>query len=309
MLPINATARAHGSLSSVSGDRVGARGLSDALVIRTPEGIEFSMLLAGPISRFLAWLIDAACISAVMTVVGAVLQVVIAVHRQFGLALYILAAFVVSMGYSMALEWLWRGQTLGKRLLRLRVVDEQGLRLKFSQIAVRNLLRAVDSLPLFYMVGGLACLISPRAQRLGDLAASTVVVRSPEILKPNLGKLLPDKYNSLRDHPHLAARLRQTVTPEEAFLALRTLLRRDELDPAARVALCGELAAYFQTLVKFPDSTLEGLTDERYLRNVVDVIFRSRDEPGRQLKNLHETRISEDGQKTDHPTPPAVLTG
>jgi uncharacterized RDD family membrane protein YckC len=277
---------------------------TNALIIRTPEGIEFSMQLAGPLSRFLAWLIDAACISAVMTVVGAVLQIVIAVHRQFGLALYILAAFVVAIGYAMAMEWLWRGQTLGKRLLRLRVVDEQGLRLKFSQIAVRNLLRAVDSLPLFYLVGGLACLFSPRAQRLGDLAASTVVVRSPEILKPNLEKLIPDKYNSLRDQPHLAARLRQLVSPEEAHLALRTLLRRDELDPAARVALCRELAAHFQSLVKFPDSTLEGLTDERYLRNLVDVIFRSRDGHERQFKNPHGARDSEHAPASGQPLPP-----
>jgi uncharacterized RDD family membrane protein YckC len=276
----------------------------NALVIRTPEGIEFSMQLAGPLSRFLAWLIDAACISAVMTVVGTVLQIVVVVHRQSGLALYILATFAVATGYAMAMEWLWRGQTLGKRLLQLRVVDEQGLRLKFSQIAVRNLLRAVDSLPLFYLVGGLACLFSPRAQRLGDLAASTVVVRSPEILKPNLEKLIPDKFNSLRDQPHLAARLRQMVSPEEAHLVLRTLLRRDELDPAARVALCRELAAHFQSLVKFPDSTLEGLTDERYLRNLVDVIFRSQEAPGRQLRNPHGSRVSEDVPETGHPLPP-----
>ena len=152
---------------------------TNALVIRTPEGIEFSMQLAGPLSRFLAWLIDAACISAVMTVVGAVLQIVIAVHRQFGLALHILAAFAVAIGYAMALEWLWRGQTLGKRLLRLRVVDEQGLRLKFSQIAVRNLLRAVDSLPLFYLVGGLACLFSPRAQGPSAVAAAIEAAGDP----------------------------------------------------------------------------------------------------------------------------------
>jgi uncharacterized RDD family membrane protein YckC len=223
-----------------------------ALIIRTPEGIAFSMELAGPVSRFLAWLVDAACISVILTVVWAILQMVAAVHRQFGLALYVLAAFALSIGYAIALEWWWRGQTLGKRILRLRVVDEQGLHLKFSQIVVRNLLRAVDSLPLFYLAGGLTCLLNPLGQRLGDIAASTVVVRSPEILQPSLEKLLPDKYNSLRDQPHLASRLRQSVTPDEAHLALRALLRRDELEPTARVALFRELAAHFQARVQFP---------------------------------------------------------
>jgi hypothetical protein len=84
------------------------------------------------------------------------------------------------------------------------------------------------------------------------------------------------KYNSLQQYPHLAARLRGNVTPEEAFLVLRTLLRRDELDPFARISLFSELAAHLKSVVKFPQEALEGITDERYLRNVVDVIFRPR---------------------------------
>jgi len=251
-------------------------GRTKALTIRTPEGIEFSLQLAGPISRFLAWLIDLACISATLTVLGVFFQMITALHQQLGAALSILAAYVVTVGYGISLEWFWRGQTLGKRILRLRVMDEQGLRVKFSQIVVRNLLRAVDSLPVFYLVGGMACFIHRHGQRLGDIAASTVVVRIPEVYTPNLEKLTADKYNSLREHPHLASRLRGKVSPEEAYLALRTLLRRDELEPEARIALFHELAAHFKSLVKFPQEILDGLTDERYVRNVVDVVFRSR---------------------------------
>ena len=78
-------------------------------------------------------------------------------------------------------EWYWRGQTVGKRVLKLRVMDEQALRLEFSQIVVRNLLRFVDFLPGLYLVGGTACVLSRRFQRLGDLAANTIVVRNPEV--------------------------------------------------------------------------------------------------------------------------------
>ena len=78
-------------------------------------------------------------------------------------------------------EWRWRGQTIGKRLLRLRVVDAEGMRLQFNQIVTRNLLRFVDSLPAFYFVGGLACWLSPKCQRLGDIAANTIVIRNPRV--------------------------------------------------------------------------------------------------------------------------------
>ena len=186
-----------------------------------------------------------------------------------------LAYFVVSIGYGAATEWYWRGQTVGKRLLHLRVMDEQGLRLQPSQIVVRNVLRAIDMLPAFYLVGGVACLISPRAQRLGDFAANTIVVRHPELLEPDIDQLLTGKFNSFRDYPHLAARLRQRVSPQEAGIALRALLRRDELDPGARVELFGEIAAHFRAIVEFPEEATFGLTDEQYVRNAAEVIFRT----------------------------------
>lgn len=248
-------------------------GRRNSLIVRTPEGIEFSILLAGPVVRFLAWSIDIACISLATGTAGTLLKLFSIISRDFGMALIILANFVISVGYGIGCEWFWRGQTLGKRLLRLRVVDEQGLRLQFSQVVVRNLLRVVDSLPLLYMAGGVACLISGKSQRLGDIAASTIVVRNLEISLPELERLADDKFNSLAEHPHLAARLRQKVGRDELAIALRALLRREELEPAARVELFGELAGHFRSLVKFPHEAVDGVTDERYVRNVVDVLF------------------------------------
>jgi hypothetical protein len=196
---------------------------------------------------------------------------------SFGLAqaVSLLLVFTVSLGYGIVLEWVWRGQTVGKRLLRLRVVDAQGLKLHFSQVVIRNLLRAVDMLPGFYLVGGVVCLFSRRAQRLGDLAANTIVIRHPVIAEPDLDQLLAGKYNSLRAHPHLEARLRQRVSPPEAALAMHALLRRDQLEPAARVELFAQLAAHFQSKVAFPAEAVEGITDEQYVRNVVDVLYRT----------------------------------
>ncbi len=146
--------------------------------------------------------------------------------------------------------------------------------LQFSQIVIRNLLRFVDMLPAFYLVGGIACLASRRAQRLGDFAANTIVVHNPKIQEPDLDQLLAGKFNSLREYPHLAARLHQRVSAGEARVALQALIRRDELNAQARVELFGEIAAHFRSLVEFPPEATEGITDEQYVRNVVDILFR-----------------------------------
>jgi uncharacterized RDD family membrane protein YckC len=250
------------------------QGKTGTLLIRTPEGIVFSLLLAGPVTRFLAWAVDMVCIGALSSAVGMLLGLVGLISPDIAGGMAMLAYFLIQIGYGIALEWFWRGQTLGKRLLRLRVMDAQGLRLQFSQIVIRNLLRFVDMLPAFYLVGGIACLASRRAQRLGDFAANTIVVRNPKIAEPDLDQLLAGKFNSLREYPHLAARLHQRVSPGEARVALQALIRRDELNAQARVELFGEIAAHFRSLVEFPAQTTEGITDEQYVRNVVDILFR-----------------------------------
>ena len=236
----------------------------------------FSQLLAGPVTRFFAWFIDQLCISAAMSILGTALNFLELINWNFAIALYVISYFVISIGYGIFLEWTWRGQTVGKRLLRLRVVDVEGMRLQFNQIVVRNLLRFVDALPAFYFVGGVACWLNPRCQRLGDIAANTVVIRNPRVAEPDLDQLLAGKYNSLRQYPHLAARLRQRISPAEANVALQALLRREEFDPAARVELFGELARHFRARVEFPAEATDGVADEQYLRNVVDVLYRTR---------------------------------
>ena len=247
---------------------------ANTLEIQTPEGISFSLQLAGPFPRFMGWTIDAASISVITSVVNTILGVLGIISRDVAAAATVLAYFLISIGYGIVTEWYWQGQTIGKRLLRLRVMDVQGLRLRFSQVVIRNLLRGVDTLPLFYMVGGLACLISSRAQRLGDYAANTIVVWNPRISEPDLKQLLEGKYNSLDDYPHLEARLRQHVTPAEAGIALQAVLRRDYLDPQARIELFHDIARHFSNIVSFPREATVGISDEQFVRNLVDVLFR-----------------------------------
>ncbi|MGH9718846.1 MAG: RDD family protein [Bryobacteraceae bacterium] len=246
---------------------------ANALEIRTPEGVTFSLLLAGPVSRFLAFAVDLACMSVIVEVIARLAVAIRVLSPDFSGAMRAILYFVVMLGYAIAFEWQWRGQTPGKRLLRLRVMDAQALKLQPSQIVTRNLLRFVDALPVFYLVGGAACVLSRHAQRLGDLAANTVVVRSPETQPPDLDKILGGKYNSLREHPHLAARLRQKVRPAMASVALQAVTRRDQFDPQARLELFASLVAHFQSVVEFPAETVDQLPGEQYVRNVVEILY------------------------------------
>lgn len=245
---------------------------SSILRLRTPEGIAFDLPLAGPVSRLLAWAVDALLIGVLCSLVGSLLALLGWVVRDLAAAVSLIAFFLIQFGYGILLEWRWRGQTVGKRLVRLRVVDATGHKLQFSQVVLRNLLRAVDILPGSYLLGGLSCCLSPRAQRLGDFAANTVVVRVPKHAQPDLTQLFAGRYNSLRSRPHLCARLRQEVSPAEAAVALQALLRRETLDPAARASLFSELAERFRSRVPFPEDLTAGLSDEQYVRNVAEVL-------------------------------------
>jgi uncharacterized RDD family membrane protein YckC len=246
------------------------------LDLRTPEGIDFALPLAGPVSRLLALWIDLGVISVAGTVLMKLLAVVAAFQPDAAQGLFTVLYFLIALFYGMLTEWLWQGQTLGKRLVGIRVIDRDGLPMHVSQIIVRNLLRPVDMLPAFYLAGGIAVLSSRYGQRIGDMAANTVVVRSREIAPPDWRNLLAGKFNSMLQHSHLAARLRQRVSPELAGIALDALARRDQLDDRARLELFGELAARFRSLVEFPPEAVESLSDEQYVRNAVEILYRSR---------------------------------
>lgn len=235
----------------------------------------FPLVLATPVSRFLAWIVDVFVIAVLGSALGAALMFFAVISLELHGALFTVGYFIISIGYAMFMEWRFRGQTIGKRVLGLRVMDEQGLHLSAGQIILRNLMRFVDMLPGPYMLGGLCCFFSSRSQRLGDMAANTVVVVTPKIYEPDLDQILQDKFNSLRDYPHLAARLRQQTSQDLAGIAASALLRRDTLAPVDRLELFQAIGKRLKSLVKFPQKAVDGLSDEQYLKNAVDILFRS----------------------------------
>jgi uncharacterized RDD family membrane protein YckC len=251
------------------------------LRIATGEGVEFALELAGPLSRMLAWLVDVVIILsasiAVLTVgfwiIALIGLLAPGVALDWGMAALTLALFLVSIGYGIWFEWRWRGQTVGKRILRLRVVDAECLKLTFSQVLLRNLLRFVDMLPLYYCIGGAVSAFTRHSQRLGDLAAGTVVVRLPRPEPSPTLRFEEGKYNTLREHPLIVARLRASVDPAEARLGWRALMRRETLDPEARVEIFRALAARYRERLRGDGEWIDAVPDEALLRGVLDVVL------------------------------------
>jgi uncharacterized RDD family membrane protein YckC len=144
--------------------------------VATPEGIELTLRLAGPVPRALAWAIDLALR------LGIVLAVMLGASLlgRAGGGVVLLTAFFVEWLLPASFEAMWHGQTPGKRAMGLRVLNDDGTPVQWPGALTRNLLRAADFLPLAYGVGLLAMLCNRDFKRLGDLAAATVVVYEPE---------------------------------------------------------------------------------------------------------------------------------
>jgi uncharacterized RDD family membrane protein YckC len=248
--------------------------LSNQIEITTPEGISFPFQLASPVTRCLAFTLDFFCILLLVNIASIVSRLVVIISPDAATAISVLLYFLISIFYGIVLEWAWNGQTIGKKLFRLRVVDADGLKLSPSQAFIRNLLRMVDVLPGFYMIGGVTALLSPTYQRLGDIAGRTYVIIEQNLSDPDLSLLISDKYNSFRDFPYIVAKARSKIPPTEAALFLNALLRRNSLAASSRTEVYSALVNYAKSKVEFPQEATDGLSDERYLRNLVDILYR-----------------------------------
>jgi uncharacterized RDD family membrane protein YckC len=163
------------------------RGFADQLSIDTPEQVALEYPVAGLGSRFVAILIDHG-IQFVLFVVLILVFVAISMSTSLKtsnlsdraakwlVAGLVLLAFLVFWGYFVLFEAYWRGQTPGKRLMKLRVIKDSGRQITLFESMIRNLLRYVDQLPSFYLAGVITMLCNKRSKRLGDLAAGTIVI-------------------------------------------------------------------------------------------------------------------------------------
>lgn len=244
------------------------------LAIATPEGVLFRLPLAGPAPRLYAMLLDTAIVLAGVNGLGYLVYWIFAKEPGFGVMTITIAEFAIGFSYGALLEGFWNGQTIGKRLFHLRVIDQSGLPLRIEQAWVRNLMRVVDALPFAYLIGGISVLSSPIMQRFGDRVAGTLVVHENPLAAPADEIWSHQKYNSFTEYPAIAMHLRRAATPELAGLIQDALRRRNELAPYARREIYRDLTAYLQSeIAPFPDELVEMLSDEQYLTNAAGVLF------------------------------------
>ena len=238
------------------------RQLDSRIEIVTPENIAFHYILAGPFRRLPAYLIDCAiCVSTLMIALIIISLVGWASGLSgIGFGMWLVLVFLASWFYFGLFETFWNGQTPGKRLLGLRVLGSDGRPINALQAVLRNVLRSVDSLPLwgpaefgvpFYMLGLVVMAANRRYQRLGDLACGTIVVVER---RSTLRGVVP------MAHPEVvrfAQLLPVTFMPSRALgHALSTYVgRRDRFSPARRLEIARVLAEPLGQRLGLPPTT------------------------------------------------------
>lgn len=197
----------------------------DILVIETPERVALHFALASIGNRFLACAIDHG-LQALAILLAIIAFAVLADYASLGnrfteapkwvQAIATIVVFLIFWAYFAFFEWLWNGQTPGKRWLKLRVIREDGRPLTFWEAAIRNLLRPVDMLPPpFYSLGLISVFVSLSDQRIGDLVAGTVVVREREAEAPAFAQVFAS--------PVSDAALRRSFKPVDFVAELNQL--------------------------------------------------------------------------------------
>jgi len=148
--------------------------------IGTPEGIELTLRVAGPVPRALAWVLDLLIRGVILVAIGFGAGAL----GQFGAAVMLLSMFLLEWLYPAWFEVNWSGSTPGKRALGLMVLHDDGTPVRWSAALTRNLLRALDFLPFMYFLGYCAMVSNRDFKRLGDFAANTLVVYRDEKPRP-----------------------------------------------------------------------------------------------------------------------------
>lgn len=213
---------------------VTAKRLDTLYTVNTPEGINLTLSPAGPMPRMLAWLID----TLIRIVFYTITFILLAVLGSSGTGLWMIITFLTEWFYPVYFEVFHKGQTPGKKSLNLYVVQDNGSPVTPSASMIRNILRFVDFLPLFYGFGMTTMLLNKRFQRLGDLVAGTVVLYQHDLQK-----------NVLRDHKEADAEaivLPMSLPIEEQQAILQFQQRQGSLsnDRAEELAgLSGSLVA------------------------------------------------------------------
>lgn len=221
-------------------------------LISTPENVDLHLELAGLGNRIMAALVDRAIMTGITLVIVAVTVGVgfaldnsplptdtKTISYYYLIGITVLLVFAVNFGYFILFEGLWKGQTPGKKLAQIRVIEANGQPVGWSSVFIRNLLRIVDELPLVFL-GILPMIIDKNERRFGDLAAGTLVIRE---------RLQSLSTSGLRivSNPGVEPLVDTgQISPDEYGLLVSFLKRRESVAVSQRQDLAASIAQYFR---------------------------------------------------------------
>lgn len=238
--------------------------IDELYAIETPEQIDVSYDVAGVGSRMLAAIVDHVVVG---FAIGIVVLIAMAASSLFesasgltiGLVLLV-SSFLLLCAYHIVFETLWNGQTPGKRLLGLRMMEVNGRPIGFNASAIRNLLRIVDFMPSGYAIGFVTMFFDKRSRRLGDIAAGCIAVRQRSVVTLDTLATPVDTHRPVVPAagritiPNLRALQRNDYDLIEEYLRRRAMLA-----PDARRRLAGQLVEGLQQRLGY---TIQGQPDD-----------------------------------------------
>lgn len=259
----------------------------DQLSIATPELVSIDFPLAGLGSRFVAIMLDYLLQGAVVTVLVILAAVLLsgstgntvahaagdAAPTKWTIAVLISIPFLLEWGYFGLFEAFWNGQTPGKRIMKIRVIQQTGRPASLLESLGRNLVRFVDYLPAFYIIGVISMFVTRRQQRLGDLIAGTLVVHERPIEKPveSIGSSRTFTTNVFKP-AQAAPAPRESTLPADAIAKLtladlhaleQYLARRLDVSLETRAALASRMS---QSIVQKTNYAIPaGMNQEKFL--------------------------------------------
>ncbi len=263
----------------------------ETLIIETPERVPLAFALASIGNRFLAAAIDhflqffTIFLIVIIFLVAAGSPASDAVSSGEGylstapkwtIAIMILVVFLLFTGYFVFFEWMWNGQTPGKRLLKLRVIREDGRPVTLWESVARNLLRIFDAIPGFvvpiYSVGLIVIFLSGRDQRVGDIFAGTVVIRersdeAPSFAETFSNPLADAAFRRVQDRTAFNANV-NALSETEVEVVESFLRRRWELTERQRLWMAWRVALPLMYKLK-PNYDLSTFTYEGFLEELL----------------------------------------
>lgn len=237
---------------------------ADEVRFETPEQIDIELEVAGLGSRFMAKMLDLLVQSLLFVVTLILILLIVGVLGEFpairqmgSYVMIILAAgiYLFVIGWNVYYEVRHNGQTPGKRWTGIRVVRETGGPVDFRSSAIRNLLAIADFIPVVFLLGSFLVVVTKRAQRLGDMAAATLVIRERQNHPGGepIGRVEALADDALR---FLDDQLKR-CTPDDRRVLREFFRRFPKLDEHAREMLAEKLTRQFAHRLQVPNDVEE----------------------------------------------------